>query len=198
MIHLRTRSTATKLASGAAAFALLGGGTAVAAGLPDSFVQSRHIKDGAVRSVDLANGSVTGQDVDEGSLGLVPIAEAAGTADHAISAGHAGTAGRLLGLSRATVSASGQLRSPDFGAVSAEQTDVPGRYVVNFGGPLLGCFLMAGVGHNEMVPTAGSASAWIAPLAVNPNLSKVTVETHAPGSGDTVPDPLPFNLMVVC
>lgn len=194
-----SRSTITKIVTGAAvALAVTGGSAAIAAQLPNNVIESRHIKDGTVRSVDLANGSVTGRDIDEDSLDAVPFSQAAQTADHALFAGQAETASRLLGFNRATVSATGTLRSTDFGAVSSERTSTPGRYLVTFDGPILGCSLIAGVAHNETAPVAGSASAWITPLQLSPAGSKVTVETHAASSADAVADPLPFNLMAVC
>jgi hypothetical protein len=179
--------------------AVIGGGTAVAAGLASNSVESRHIVDGTVRSTDVRDGSVTGKDVDETSLDTVPIAEAAASADEALSAGHAETASRLLGSMRASVTAAGALRpNQSIGAVSAEQTSTPGRYVVTFGSPMLGCFLMAGVAHNSTDRVSGSASAWITPFAANPGANKVTVETHTPGLADSVPDPAPFTLVVDC
>ena len=140
---------------------------------------------------------MTGRDVDERTLGIVPIAQAAGSADTALTAGHAQTADRLLGLVRGSVSATGEVRSTDSGIVAASQTSTPGRYVVTLGGPSLGCFLVPTVAHNGTTPVAGSASAWRTPPLQETFGKKVTVETHAP-DGDGIPDPLPFNLLVVC
>ena len=193
--NITTNPTFATLAAGVALVAgVAGGGTAVATGLAKDSVESRHIKDATIRSVDLANRSVTGAAVDEGTLGAVPVSEAA---DRALTAGHAETAGRLLGLIRASVSATGKLRSDGSGAVSARQTSTPGRYIVTLEAPSLGCFLMPAVAHNDTEPVAGSASAWFTPPLQETFGKKVTVETHAP-DGDSVPDSLPFSLLVLC
>ena len=198
--NARRRTTyANTVSTFALVLAVMGGGTAIAAGLANNSVESRHIVDGTVRGTDLSNGSVTGKDVDESSLDTVPVAEMAGTADEALTAGHAQTASRLLGSMRASVGATGQLKpNQSIGAVTAEQTITPGRYVVTFATPMLGCFLMAGVAHNSTDRVVGSASAWITPFAGNPGFNRVTVETHSPGTADTIPDPAPFTLVVAC
>ena len=224
---LRTIRTGTTYANSVSTIALIvalmGGGTAMAATeLAKNSVDSHHIRDGSVRAVDLApnsvtgskvadgsirgseikDGSVTGQDINEGTLRQVPraeYAEAARTADEARTAGQAQTAARLLGLNRASVTASGALKqNMSVGAVSAAETDTPGRYVVTFDGPILGCFPMVSVAHNETTRVFGSASAWIRPLADNPKLNQVVVETHAPDTSDDVPDRAPFSLLLIC
>jgi hypothetical protein len=188
--------------------AVAGGGTAVAAGLAKDSVASRHIKDGTVRSLDVRDGSLTGQDVDESSLGTVPSANSARTsdlarsADKAVRADRAQTADELAGSMRASVNAAGELQAQSVDAVSAEQTATPGRYLVTFKSPVTGCFLLAGVASSATDRIVGFASAWVAPVAVNPASTKVTVETHAPdpeaGLADAVPDPRPFSLTVSC
>lgn len=224
---LRTIRTGTTYANSVSTIALIvalmGGSTAMAAAeLAKNSVGSEHIRDGAVRAAelspnsvtgskvvdgalrgaDLKDGSVTGHDIDESTLGQVPraeYAEAADTADEARTAAHAQTATRLLGLNRASVTANGVLKpNLSVGAVSAAETDTPGRYVVSFDGPILGCFPMASVAHNEITRVAGSASAWIRPLADNPKLNQIMVETHVPGAADSVPDPAPFSLLLIC
>ena len=95
------------------------------------------------------------------------------------------------------MSATGELRSDGSGAVSAAQTSTPGRYVVTLDGPSLGCFLVTAVAHNGTKPVAGSASAWFTPPLQETFGTKVTVETHAP-DGDSVPDSLPFSLLMLC
>lgn len=223
----RTIRTGTAYANSvstiALVLALMGGGTAMAAAeLAKNSVGSEHIRDGAVRAADLApnsvtsakvadgairgadlrDDSVTGRDVDEQTLGPVPraeIAEAARVADEALTAGHAQTANALLGLSRASVTANGELKStPSAHALSAADTSTPGRYIVTFDGPLLGCTLMASVAHNETSRVFGSASVWIRPLQENPKGNQVVVETHVPGTADSEPDPAPFNVLVIC
>lgn len=223
----RTIRTGTAYANSvstiALVLALMGGGTAMAAAdLAKNSVGSEQIRDGAVRAADLApnsvtsskvvdgairgadlrDGSVTGRDVDERTLEQVPqagFAETARVADEALTAGHAATASTLLGLSRAAVTAAGELKSdPSVGTVSAVETSTPGRYIVSFGGPVLGCSLMANVAHNDTSRVFGSASAWIRPREENPTGRDVVVETHVPGAADSEPDPAPFNLLVIC
>lgn len=223
---LRTIRTGTAYANTvstiALILALMGGGTAMAAAeLTRNSVGSEHLRDGAVRTSDLAqnsvtsskvvdgairgadlsDGSVTGRDIDEQTLGPIPkaeFAESAGVADEALTAGHAQTANRLLGVSRASVSADGELSGLSVGAVSAAETTTPGRYIVTFGAPTLGCFLIASVAHNETSRVIGSASAWIRPLDENPKLNQVVVETYVPGAADSEPDRAPFNLLAMC
>lgn len=193
------RPSSTRLLTGAVlTLTLAAGGTAIATHLPNNIIESRHIKDGTVRSADLADNEVTGKDIDESTLGTVSHSETTAIADRAYYADQADTATRLLGFIRVRVSASGVLRPTDQDAVNAQQSSTPGRYVVTLGGVVLGCSLMAGISHNDSTPIAGSASAWITPFADNVAGRKVTVETHAAGSTDAVPDPLPFTLFVVC
>ncbi len=61
-------------------------GSAYAAGLANNSVKSKHIKDGQVKSADVRNNGLTGNDIKEASLGEVPLADAATTADSAASA----------------------------------------------------------------------------------------------------------------
>lgn len=223
----RTIRTGTAYANSvstiALVLALMGGSTAMAAAdLANNSVGSQHIRDGAVQAADLApnsvtsskvvdggirgadlkDDSVTGRDVNEKTLEQVPkagFAETARIADEARTAGHSGTAGRLLGMSRASVTATGELKSdPSEGTVSAVETSTPGRYIVTFGGPTLGCSLMATVAHNETSRVFGSASAWIRPFAENPRGNQIVVETHVPGTADSEPDRAPFNLLAIC
>jgi hypothetical protein len=201
----RRRATYANIVSTLAlVIGVTGGGAAVAANLAADSVSSRHIQDGSVRSVDLKDGAVLGADIDEDSLSIVPradLAELAKNAEQATSAGAAETARRLLGVTRASVNADGSLNEGrSFGVVSAEQTTTPGRYVVTFDGPRAGCFLMPTVAHNSPERIVGYASAWLTPSPDPdlPNLSQVTVETHGPGTADTIPDPAPFSLVVWC
>jgi hypothetical protein len=73
-------------------FLLVGGGTAYAVTQLDrNSVKSKHIKDGQVKSPDVEDNGLTGVDIDESSLGSVPFAEEANTANTALSAGDANT-----------------------------------------------------------------------------------------------------------
>ncbi len=186
---IRRGSTFANVAAGTAlVLTIAGGGAAVAAGLGVGSVTSKHIKDGTVRGIDVA----------ESSFDTVPHAEYARGADEALTAGTAEAAHRLLGMSRAAVRADGSLVDQSGGdIVSAEQTTTPGRYIVTFSSPNLGCAVLPAVSHNGTDVVAGSASAWrLGPLQQTLGL-KLVVETHAP-DGNGVPDPLPFTVLVVC
>ncbi|WP_322937517.1 hypothetical protein [Nocardioides bizhenqiangii] len=189
---------ATILAGAALTVAVIGGGAAVAGGHARDSIASRHIKDGAVRSVDIANNAVTGAKVDEDTLDTVQLAEAAKVADSALEAGTADAAHRVLGMSRAMMRADGSLIDQEGGSIiDSEQTETPGRYLVTFVGPHLGCLVIPSVTHSGTEPVAGSASVWRKGPVQETFGRFVVVETHAP-DGDGVPDPLPFGLLIVC
>lgn len=83
-----------------------GGATALALTLPKNSVHSKQIAKGAVKTSDIGKDAVTGDKVKESSLGKVPLAVHADSAD---SAGHAGSAdtasvaGALAGFNPAEV-----------------------------------------------------------------------------------------------
>ncbi|MDZ5619305.1 hypothetical protein SFC88_00615 [Nocardioides sp. HM23] len=209
---------ATTLAGAALTVAVIGGGAAVAGGHARDSIASRHIKDQSIRVVDLAKGSVTGAkvadgsltgadvendslsgaDIDEDTLDTVQLAEAAKVADSALEAGTADAAHRVLGMSRAMMRADGSLIDQEGGSIiDSEQTETPGRYLVTFVGPHLGCLVIPSVTHSGTEPVAGSASVWRKGPVQETFGRFVVVETHAP-DGDGVPDPLPFGLLIVC
>jgi hypothetical protein len=64
-------------------------GTALALGT--NTVKSKHIVDGQVKSADVQDNGLTGVDIDETSLGSVPFAAEANTANSALTAGDADT-----------------------------------------------------------------------------------------------------------
>lgn len=71
----------------------LGGASALAAGkLAKNSVGTRQLRDGAVTGAKVKDGSLSGADIDASSLGTVPSAARAGTANTATSANSAGTA----------------------------------------------------------------------------------------------------------
>ena len=85
-----------------AVFIALGGGAYAAFHLPRNSVKSKHIVNGQVKSKDVKDNGLTGTDVLESSLGPVPNATAAASADeanHATSADTATSAGSVDGMS---------------------------------------------------------------------------------------------------
>ncbi len=102
MKQIRKRLTYANVMSSIAVFLVLGGATALAAGLAKNSVGSKQIKKNAVTTAKIKNnavttgkiknGAVTGAKVNLGSLGTVPSANHAGSAD---SAGNADTVGGL-------------------------------------------------------------------------------------------------------
>ena len=112
MKKIRKRLTYANVMSSIAVFLVLGGATALAAGLAKNSVGSKQIKKNAVTAAKIKknavtgakiagsavdgskvkDGSLTGTDINLGSLGTVPSADKAKTADSAGSANTANTA----------------------------------------------------------------------------------------------------------
>ena len=102
MKKIRKRITYANVMSSIAVFLVLGGATALAAGLGKNSVGSKQlkknavttakIKNGAVTASKIKNGAITGAQVNASTLGTVPNANHAGSADSATNAGHANTA----------------------------------------------------------------------------------------------------------
>jgi hypothetical protein len=101
--QIRKRLTYSNVMSSIAVFLVLGGGAAFAAGqlgknsvgskqLKKNAVTTAKIKKNAVTTAKIKNGAVTGAKVNAGTLGTVPNASHASTAD---SAGNANTVGGL-------------------------------------------------------------------------------------------------------
>jgi hypothetical protein len=114
---IRKRLTYANVMSSIAVFLVLGGATAIAAGLAKNSVGSKQlkknavttakIKNNAVTGAKIKNGAITGSKVDVASLGTVPnathansadTAKAADTATSANTAGSAGNANTVGGL----------------------------------------------------------------------------------------------------
>ena len=115
----RQHLTYANIMASLAVFAVLGGGMAVAAGLKKNSVRSKTIKDGAVAAADLGAGSVTtdklandaatGAKVDEATLGQVPSAAQADSAQTATSAQSADSAQTANSANSATNAANANL-----------------------------------------------------------------------------------------
>jgi hypothetical protein len=109
--QIRKRLTYANVMSSIAVFLVLGGATALAAGLAKNSVGSKQlkknavtsakIKNNAVTTAKIKNGAVSGAKINLGSLGTVPnaahagSADSAGTANSANSANNANTVGGL-------------------------------------------------------------------------------------------------------
>lgn len=99
---MKKRLTYANVMSSIAVFLVLGGATAIAAGLAKNSVGSKQlkknavttakIKNNAITTAKIKNGAITGAKVNAGSLGTVPNANHANTANSANSAGSANTA----------------------------------------------------------------------------------------------------------
>lgn len=108
MKQIRKRLTYANVMSSIAVFLVLGGATALAAGLAKNSVGSKQLKKNAVTTAKIKknavttskikNGAITGAKVNAGTLGTVPNANHANTADTAGSAGSAGNADTVGGL----------------------------------------------------------------------------------------------------
>lgn len=113
MKQLRKRLTYANVMSSIAVFLVLGGATAIAAGLAKNSVGPKQLKKNAVTAVKIKNnavtaakiqnGAITGAKVNLGSLGTVPNAAHANTANSANTAGSAGNANTVNGNSVAKV-----------------------------------------------------------------------------------------------
>ncbi|HEV2790976.1 MAG TPA: hypothetical protein VGV69_06720 [Solirubrobacterales bacterium] len=98
MKHIKKRLTYANVMSSIAVFLVLGGATAIAAGLAKNSVGTKQLKKNAVTTAKIKknavtgakvkNGSLTGSDINLGTLGTVPSAASAATA---ASAGNADT-----------------------------------------------------------------------------------------------------------
>jgi hypothetical protein len=99
---IRKRLTYANVMSSIAVFLVLGGATALAAGLGKNSVGSKQlkknavttakIKNNAVTTSKIKNGAISGAKINLSSLGTVPSASHAGSADSATNAGHANSA----------------------------------------------------------------------------------------------------------
>ncbi|MGN6202186.1 MAG: hypothetical protein ACTHNY_07255 [Solirubrobacterales bacterium] len=137
MKMLRKRLTYANVMSSLAVFLVLGGATALAAGLAKNSVGSKQLKKNAVTSAKIKNNAVTTAKIENGaisgakinlaSLGKVPSAASADSAtnaghaasadnatnaDHATNAGNAGNAGAVGGMHLAKLSYSANSGSP--------------------------------------------------------------------------------------
>jgi hypothetical protein len=110
--QIRARLTYANVMSSIAVFLVLGGATALAAGLAKNSVGTKQlkknavttakIKNGAVTTAKIGNGAVTGAKVDLGSLGTVPNAAHADNATNAANATHAANATNATNAANAT------------------------------------------------------------------------------------------------
>jgi hypothetical protein len=116
MKRLRSKLTYANVISTLALFLVLAGGSALAAGkLGKNTVGSRQLKNGAVTTAKIKKGAVTGSKIATSTLGTVPSAAHATTADTAIAAGNATSAGNALtvgGKSAAQLTAESKLTCP--------------------------------------------------------------------------------------
>jgi len=81
------------------AVALPGSNTVTSGDITNSAVKTQDIKNSTVRGRDVRNNTLTGSDINEGSLGTVPAATRAGSANSASFAGGASIAGVAASVS---------------------------------------------------------------------------------------------------
>jgi hypothetical protein len=112
--QIRKRLTYANVMSSIAVFLVLGGGAAIAAGLAKNSVGAKQLKKNAVTAAKIKNNAVNGAKVNEGSLGVVPnathatSADKANTADKAITAGKADSAATATKADSATTAGSAE------------------------------------------------------------------------------------------
>jgi hypothetical protein len=97
MRNLRARLTYANVMATIAVFVALGGASYAATQLPKNSVGTKQLKKNAVTTAKIKNGAVTGAKVNLSSLGTVPNATHATSADSASHADTAGDAGTLQG-----------------------------------------------------------------------------------------------------
>jgi hypothetical protein len=90
--QLKKRLTYANVMSSIAVFLVLGGATAIAAGLAKNSVGTKQLKNNAVTTAKIKNDAVTGAKVNESTLGTVPSASSATNAANAAFANKANTA----------------------------------------------------------------------------------------------------------
>jgi hypothetical protein len=129
MSWLKARATYANVISTACLFLLLGGAAYAAGGLPKSSVGTKQLKANAVTGTKVKNGSLTGADLNLSTLGQVPSAThatSADTASHAAGAdqaNRAGDAATLGGLGPASFYPATDVRRIDFaGAIPTGAT----------------------------------------------------------------------------
>ncbi|HEY6397487.1 MAG TPA: hypothetical protein VIX82_08550, partial [Solirubrobacteraceae bacterium] len=108
----------------------LGGTSYAAFGVPKNSVGTKQLKNNAVTTSKIANGAVTGAKVNLSTLGTVPSATTAGTADNALALGGAPSSAFLRGT--ITVVATGPSISP--GGFALQRADCPPAYQAVGGG----------------------------------------------------------------
>jgi hypothetical protein len=155
----RFRPSPALVLAAIALFAAIGG---VAVALPGhNSVKSDDIKNNNVKSVDLQNNNVKGADVRESSLGKVP------------SAKHANTADRATDVFAANVDSSGNLLGSIPGGVTSIRVS-EGTYRVDFPHAVAGCLIFSAFGSNNVDINPGSTG--VIP-ATNENPNRVAVAT---------------------
>jgi hypothetical protein len=132
--RLRGKLTYANVTATLALFLVLAGGSAIAAKqvLPKNSVGTAQVKNNAITAAKIKDGAVTGAKVQVSSLGTVPNASHATSADTATSAGRAGTADRAANADRATSadSAASAANAAALGGVPAS------RYLTNGSGEI--------------------------------------------------------------
>ncbi|MGH2939115.1 MAG: hypothetical protein ACRDPE_13455 [Solirubrobacterales bacterium] len=101
MSFLRRKLTYANAMATVAVFIALGGASYAAVKLPKNSVGTRQIKNNAVTGAKIRNRAVSGQKIDLSTLGTVPAASHAASADSAQNASHAARADSALDASHA-------------------------------------------------------------------------------------------------
>ena len=174
MNQLRKRLTYANVMSSLAVFLVLGGATAFAAGhLGKNTVGTKQLKKGAVTAAKIKNHAVTGAKVELSSLGTVPSATNATTADKATTADSATKA------DKATTAASSErlagVNAGEFVQKTARAGEVlTGQLSAHY--PANGGFFLVGDSYRSALP----------PGVPTPTLAYTTTTTsQCPGIGKT-------------
>lgn len=176
----------------AVVLAVGGGATAIALTLPKNSVHSKQIAKSAVKTSDIGKDAVTGDKVKESSLGKVPQAAHADSADSATHAGSADTAsvaGALAGFNPAEVGKTQKVTGPFDSPDSLELT------VAGFGRFFIDCEENSpspaddepDFGYSSSMPAGSIESGYYmrAPAPFSPPVTEVTVGEVSNGASAT-------------
>lgn len=132
-MKLRPRLSYANVVSTLCLFILLGGGAYAAMQLPQNSVGTKQLKNSAVTSAKIKNGAITGSKVDLGTLGTVPNAIHAASADTAATAGSASAAAHATDAEQAAHATDSDRLGGELPAAFFRSANVvPFRFFANF------------------------------------------------------------------
>lgn len=138
---MRRHLTYANVMATIAVFVALGGGAIAATQLGKNTVGTRQLKNGSVNGAKVADSSLTGADVNAGTLGTVPNATHAGSADDAGRLGGSPPTAFQQSATWALVKDNGTILTQS-GGVSLTDHSAAGGYFLDMGVPVVGRLLL--------------------------------------------------------